>query len=311
VTILPSVDLRKYCSVVDTQGFSNVCTCEATTSGLELILRRSGVTEELSRLFLYWFARLDAGLSGDSGAWLANVMNAAQQHGVCDESLWDFNPALINTAPPADAQMQGATQTLHAYVPLLSFADPTLENKASVMWERITAQLQAGNPVALHLRIGQQWGLISGPLDSQTYPPIGPANPHGQNHAVLAVGYTPDYIIVKNSDGVGWGDGGYGALGLAVLGDLLEAYALRDFNGYNAAGREWVFATPENAEASRQWINQRATLESAQQIIDICRQYFISRSELEYLMAPYGWWQGLVTAFANGPGAGLNWVGWD
>ena len=29
------------------------------------------------------------------------------------------------------------------------------------------------------------------------------------NHAVLIVGYTPGYWIVKNSWGAGWGSGGY------------------------------------------------------------------------------------------------------
>ena len=31
----------------------------------------------------------------------------------------------------------------------------------------------------------------------------------GLNHAVLVVGYGPNYWIVKNSYGVGWGDSGY------------------------------------------------------------------------------------------------------
>lgn len=34
------------------------------------------------------------------------------------------------------------------------------------------------------------------------------------DHAVLLIGYTPNYWIVKNSWGTGWGDNGYGKIAM-------------------------------------------------------------------------------------------------
>lgn len=45
------------------------------------------------------------------------------------------------------------------------------------------------------------------------------------NHAVLAVGYTPDYWILKNSMGTEWGDQGYAYLERNVGACAIETYA--------------------------------------------------------------------------------------
>ena len=45
------------------------------------------------------------------------------------------------------------------------------------------------------------------------------------NHAVLAVGYTPDYWILKNSMGTEWGDQGYAYLERNAGACAIETYA--------------------------------------------------------------------------------------
>ena len=73
-------------------------------------------------------------------------------------------------------------------------------------------------PVTVAVDFSKQHGYKGGVITADQCT----GDPH---HAVLAVGYTPDYWIVKNSMGTDWGDKGYAYIQRGVNACGLNTYA--------------------------------------------------------------------------------------
>lgn len=192
-----SVDLRASASPVEDQGHIGSCTANATAGAIELLDRVGDSTHwERSRLFLYYFARMERNWEHeDHGAFLRDCMKVANKIGICPEEVWPYNVNRVNDYPGADARSAAAGHALTEYYRIVG-----------VTSTKVRAALNSGCPIVFGAAIYDSFvnvdmmGVIT--LPKATDKPAG-------WHAMCAVGYKPGYIIVRNSWGKNWGDNGY------------------------------------------------------------------------------------------------------
>jgi len=103
-----STDLRAWCSPIENQLGLGSCTANAGMGVVEYFERRAfGKYIDGSRLFLYKTTRNLMGVTGDTGAWLRNVMGALVLCGVPAERYWPYTekpgaePDGFDREPPA------------------------------------------------------------------------------------------------------------------------------------------------------------------------------------------------------------------
>ena len=74
----------------------------------EYLLRKtSGCDIDVSRLFIYYNARVKHGESGDditdSGCTITSAIEALEESGTCLESIWPYHVKRVNTCPSDEA----------------------------------------------------------------------------------------------------------------------------------------------------------------------------------------------------------------
>ncbi|MCX5704450.1 MAG: cysteine protease [Candidatus Omnitrophica bacterium] len=222
-----SVDLRQWCSPVENQMNLGSCTAHAGMGIVEYFERRAhGKHIEGSRLFVYKTTRNLMKVTGDTGAWLRNVMGALVLCGVPDEKYWPYTdkpgaePDGFDREPPAFVY-----SVADNFEALKYFChDPVGANvPAATVLSTVKQYLAAGIPSMFGF-----WGFPS--FDNTNikggipYPCAGEQAIWG--HAIVAVGYdnakkikntkcnkeTIGALLIRNSWGKGWGDNGYGWL---------------------------------------------------------------------------------------------------
>ena len=238
-----SVDLRQWCSPVEDQGTLGSCTAHAGTGIVEYYERRAFNKHiDGSRLFLYKTTRNLMQETGDTGAFLRNVMGALALCGIPDEKYWPYNVADFDKEPTAFVY-----SVANNYEALKYFChDPLGANiPTSTVLDSVKKYLQNGIPSMFGF-----WGFPSY-KDSDVkggipYPCQGESAQWG--HAIVAVGYDDEKkiknlkcnkvssgaILFRNSWGTGWGDKGYGWLPY----DYVLNRVAQDF--WSLIGMEWM-----------------------------------------------------------------------
>ena len=243
LSIPASIDLRQWCSPIENQLSIGSCTAHAGMSLVEYSQQRAtGKYIDGSRLFVYKTTRNLMQVTGDTGAWLRNVMGALCLCGVPDEKYWAYNVDDFDKEPPAFVYAVADN-----YEALKYFChDPQSANVPSdIVLASIKKYLAAGIPSMFGF-----WGFpsfnnsnIKGGIP---YPCPGEQAQWG--HAIVAVGYddskkinntrcnkeTKGALLIRNSWGTGWGDEGYGWLPYDYL---LNKLAM-DF--WSLLSMEWV-----------------------------------------------------------------------
>ena len=221
-------DLRQWCSPVEDQGQIGSCTANAGAGMLEYFQRRAfGIHLDASRLFLYKVTRNLLQWKGDTGAYLRTVMKAMAGFGVCPEQYWPYSDAKTGSGAPSDPFEQEPNAFCYAFA--LNYKatnyyrlDPNGVTPAEVL-NRVKKNLAAGLPSMFGFTVYNSISQASkgGKIP---FPKAGDAVIGG--HAVMTVGYddslviqngtvaksTKGALIIRNSWGSGWGDGGYGYL---------------------------------------------------------------------------------------------------
>lgn len=216
------IDLREYCSPIEDQGAIGSCTANAGVALLEYYEKRStGKHIDASRLFLYKATRNLLGLLGDTGASLRSTMEAMVLFGVPPEEYWPYSDASpdFDEEPSAFCYAFGQNfQSINYYR-----LDPIGSSQKNLL-KSVKYNLALERPSMFGFTVYSSYmqaddnGKIPFPTDHETV--VG-------GHAVIAVGYddkivienknpggckTKGALLIRNSWGTEWGDGGYGWL---------------------------------------------------------------------------------------------------
>ena len=178
------------------------CTANAGVGLMEYFQKRTkGHYLDGSRLFLYKTTRNLMGVMGDTGAYLRNVMGAITLFGIPPERYYPYDVAKFDEEPRAfDYALAQNFQALRYYR-----VDPPGTSTATLLVS-IKESLANGLPCIFGFTVYDNLG--DGPLIPM---PLSTSRVVG-GHAVVAVGYDPNGIIIRNSWGTAWGDAGYGTL---------------------------------------------------------------------------------------------------
>lgn len=207
-----NVDNSTFCSPIEDQGKLGSCTAQAVIGLMEYMMIRGGNKHiDGSRLFTYKVTRNLLGWTGDTGGYLRTAMKAVAAFGVPPEKFWPYDISKFEEEPSAF---------------LYSFAD----NFKSLNYAKLDPQGSTPEETLSQLKSTLAAGFCS--VFGFTvyssiagYADIPFPTEHDSvdgGHAVMAVGYDDDHIdnngnnvpslIIRNSWGTGWGNGGYGYL---------------------------------------------------------------------------------------------------
>jgi len=190
------IDLRDQLGAVGDQGRRGTCVAFALTA-LHAQARAES-TEALSEEFLYWSAKKRDALAGDGTTFAAATTGLAND-GQAVASLWPYDEMTSHTdtgyGPSQAATADGAARL--AQCSATSLAVPDLRQT-----------LNSGRAIAIAIPVWNEFELA----DGTSVVPL-PANisTMALEHAVVIAGHDPtaEAVLVRNSWGTRWGDGGY------------------------------------------------------------------------------------------------------
>lgn len=240
-----SWSLREYFSPVENQGNLGSCSAQAAVGIVEYFQRRA-YNKYLngSRLFVYKTTRNLMQVTGDSGAWLRNTMGALVLCGIAPEIYWPYTDAVpaFDQEPPSFIYSVADNYRTLRYFSHDSWGAniPGKDVLASVK-----KYLLAGIPSMFGF---YGFASFNSSQVQGEIPYPGPDEHSIWGHAIVAVGYDDDRkitntsysttttgaLIIRNSWGAEWGDGGYGWLPYAYVENKLAL----DF--WSLLSMEWV-----------------------------------------------------------------------
>ncbi len=206
-----SVDLRSHCSPVEDQGQLGSCTGNAWAGALELLEKKAGTPFfDVSRLWIYYQERaLEGTVSKDDGAQIRDGAKAMAKLGYCTEALWPYsdNAKQFKKKPTAAAFKDALPRKITQYqriTDLQSMKTCLAEGYPFIFGFTVYDGFE-GDEVA-------RTGILNLPA---------PGEKQQGGHAVLCVGYDDitQRVLVRNSWGPDWGQGGYFWMPYAYIGN--------------------------------------------------------------------------------------------
>jgi C1A family cysteine protease len=200
IALREAVTLREWDSRVEDQNEASSCVGNAVCNAYELLLKKKSpdLFKELSRLFVYYNARKEDGLTvmSDEGTYVRSALRGLQSHGVCSEVIWPYDITKVNVEPSAEAYAAALDYKIAAYYRLRTI-------------NQICDALNNEYPVPYGMEIFDRFYDVdaSNPIVNMPY---GSEENLG-GHAMCLIGYdlAKKLFLAKNSFGTDWGDQGY------------------------------------------------------------------------------------------------------
>lgn len=220
-------DLRGWCSPIENQESLGSCTAHAAIGMVEYYQRRTkGEYLDASRLFLYKVTRNLHEWTGDTGAYLRTTMRSLVLFGVPPERYWPYRIADYEKEPPPFCYAFAQNYKAIKYYRL----DPPGFKPKDVLVQ-VRRYLLAGLPTMFGFSVYTSIPEAGDGKGEIPFPHEGDSLLGG--HAVLAVGFDDQKkigkqkgaLLIRNSWGTYWGDGGYGWLPY----EYIEAGLAADF----------------------------------------------------------------------------------
>jgi hypothetical protein len=197
-----AVDLRKYCSPIGDQGQTGRCSAFAWTHANEMA--RNIVSNESQRLSpnytMLEFQRMQGDAKDYEYAYSGGdgTVNGPEpgkvmvEHGTCSQELWPDDEERPTTREEELAQDADRFHLEGTPLPIAI--------------DDVKKVLSAGSVVHVSMNTGEVFSDVG--RDGVFNAAEAPWGRHGR-HAMLIVGYTGNFFILKNSWGTDWGDQGY------------------------------------------------------------------------------------------------------
>ena len=193
------VDLRRYCTPIENQGNLGSCTGQAIAGAIELLNKRNGKHNDISRLFIYYYERLLLGtVNYDSGAYIRDGIKVTNHYGASLESHWPYDIRKFRQEPINEAKVDALKRKVTRYERVIDF-------------NGCINALSNGYPVIIGFHVYSSFMTNNvARTGNMPYPNTKRERLLG-GHAVLLVGYnkTKKVFIARNSWGTSWGDKGY------------------------------------------------------------------------------------------------------
>ena len=193
------VDLRSHCSPIENQGSLGSCTGQAIAGAIELLNKRGGKPNDVSRLFIYYYERLLLGtVNYDSGAYIRDGIKVTNKYGASLESRWPYDIRKYKQEPIVEAKTDALNRKVTRYERVADF-------------NGCIDALSNGYPVIMGFYVYDSFMSKNvAKTGIMPYPNTKRERLLG-GHAVLLVGYnrTKKVFIARNSWGTNWGDKGY------------------------------------------------------------------------------------------------------
>lgn len=233
-TNLPSkADNRKYCSPIENQKSLGSCTAQSIVGLMEYMMRRGTNTHiDGSRLFVYKVTRRLMGTTDDSGAYLRTTMQAVSLFGVPPERHCPYIIENYNDEPSAFLYSYASNYQSLKYTRL----DSNGASQTEIL-NLIKRVIAAGYCIVFGFSVYSSLG------NAADIPFPTNADILRGGHAVMIVGFDDNHkingktipsLIIRNSWGTRWGEGGYGYLPY----DYVLSGLARDF--WTCFKWEWI-----------------------------------------------------------------------
>lgn len=217
-TNLPQgIDIRSLCPLVYDQGKEGSCTANAGCA--ERVMLFGNPRLDLSRAFLYYEERnLEGTTNKDSGASIRDVCKAVKNYGICEEEFMPYTDKDYRSQPSKEALINAEKYKINSYKSLNSLDDI----KNYLYYNK--------KPVLIGMTVFESMESLKVAKTGELPMPL-PSEPQLGEHAVLVVGYrdadsknlvktfiekfiwrksqSSGYLIIRNSWGCSWGEGGY------------------------------------------------------------------------------------------------------
>jgi C1A family cysteine protease len=193
------VDLRPYCTSIESQGSLGSCTGQSIAGAIELLNKRNGKPTDVSRLFIYYYERVMLGtVNYDSGAYIRDGIKVTNKYGASLESYWPYDIKKYKLPPGSQARNDALNRKVTRYERIENF-DGCID------------ALTNGYPIVMGFDVYTSFmSTTVARTGNMPYPNIKREKILG-GHAVLLVGYNKNknVFIARNSWGTVWGDKGY------------------------------------------------------------------------------------------------------
>jgi C1A family cysteine protease len=221
VALPVKIDLKAWCAPIEDQAALGSCTANAAVGMIEFYEKKAyGVWLDASRLFLYKATRNLLGWTGDTGAYLRTTMGAMALFGVPPEKYWPYKIASFDVEPTAFLYAFAQSfQAINYY--RLDPLGTTPANLLNQIKTNLAGNLPSMFGFTVYDSISQANGVGKGKIPFPC-----PTDKVAGGHAIMAIGYddtmviknancgktTTGALLIRNSWGTSWGEGGYGWL---------------------------------------------------------------------------------------------------